>query len=220
MLRELFNRARDILRTEGVVPMLRKGLGRYIYRNATFYVYEHTIKERNEADFLPKVQNFTIKIVHNNQQADELESEGYCFRSHFIGARNGLERGAIAFCIFIDREFAHIGWVATNEEAKRTFDYLPYLVDFTKGEACTGGTETVPKFGGNGLMAYGYYKRFEFLKQMGITTSRNATETSNIMAQRVHAKFCPRICAQAKYLKLLWWEKWEERPPGERPHAS
>ena len=116
---------------------------------------------------MPKIQDFTFKIVSTNQQADELATEGIDFRSNFINARRGLDKGALAFCIFVERELAHIGWVAMTEEAKNTFDSLPYQVDFSNKEACTGGTVTIPKYGGKGLMVYGYFKRLQFLKERG-----------------------------------------------------
>ena len=134
-----------------------------------------------------------MEIITSNQQAGELVARGFDdFRRSFINARQGLDKGAIAFCVFIGRELAHIGWVALNEEAKNTFDDLPYHVDFSNREACTGGTVTIPKYEGNGLMTYGYFKRFQFLNERGIARSRNVVATSNLVSQKVHAKFGPK----------------------------
>lgn len=142
MLSALFTRAKVIFQTEGLVPGLRF-LVPYLFRYDTYYLYKHTMKERNEADFMPKIQDFTLKIVFTNQQADDLAvAMGVDFRSYSINARRRLDKGAIAFCIFVENEIANIGWVAMTQEAKDTFDSLPYRVFFSDKEACTGGTVT------------------------------------------------------------------------------
>ena len=170
------------------------------------------MRERDEADFMPKIQDFTVQIVSTNQQADELAANGFDFRSSWLHARRSLDNGAIALCIFIGQELAHIGWIAISEKGKATVDPVPYHVDFPSKQACTGSTVTIPKYEGKGLMKYGYYRRFQFLQEKGILTSRNAVDTSNIASQKVHAKFGPRIYARAHYLRILWWQFWKETP--------
>ena len=145
-------------------------------------------------------------------EADELEAEGLEFLSQAVNARESLDKGAIAFCIFVGPELAHIGWVAMTEEARRGVDALPYRVDFRNGQACTGGTVTTPKYRGKGLMTYGYWRRFQYIGEKGVRTSRNAVDTSNIASNKVHAKFNPRIYAQARYVRILWWKWWKEKP--------
>lgn len=205
-------RAFTALRKEGLVPSLGILLNdvfqffrNYLFHVSNCYLYEHTIKERDEAAFLPKIQSFDFHIVSSNQQADGLARSGVDFREYFPTARQTLDRGGVAFCIFISGEFAHAGWVALTEEAKKTFDGVPYPVDFSHGEACTGGTLTLPKFRGKGLMKYCYFKRFEFLREKGITISRNAVKADNIISQRVHARFNPKR-RKIRYVRLLKWK--------------
>ncbi len=212
----MLKRAKDILQTEGLKPLLTRGFDfvedwSFVYGD--YYLYEYTLKERNEADFLPGIKDFTLKIISSNEEADELaEAIGFDFRRRFVRARSMLDKGAIAFCIFARGEIAHIGWVALSEEAHKAVDSLPYKVDFLNHEACTGGTLTIPEYRSKGLMAYGYFKRFEFLRGKGILVSRNAVDKSNIASRKAHAKFGPRIYAEAKYLRLLWWHFWKEKP--------
>jgi len=212
----MVKRARDILQTEGLKPLLTRGFAFvevWLFEYGDYYIYEYTLKERNEADFLPEIQDFTFKVISSNEEADKLaEAIGSDFRRRFVTARSRLDKGAVAFCIFVKGEIAHIGWVALSEEAHKAVDNLPYKVDFLNHEACTGGTMTIPQYRGNGLMAYGYFKRFEFLREMGILVSRNAVAKSNIVSQKAHAKFSPRIYAEAKHLRLLWWHFWKEKP--------
>ena len=125
----LLTRAKWLLQTEGLIPLLRQGFvfaASHILRYGTYYLYEHTLKERNEADFVPRIQNFTFEIISTNGQADELAAVGLHFRASSINAKRRLDKGAVAFCFFVGQELAHIGWVAKTEEAKNTFDSLPY----------------------------------------------------------------------------------------------
>ena len=210
----MLRRAKDIFQTEGLITLLGRSFDfvrRWSFRYGRYYLYKHTIEERNEADFTPRIPNLKFKIISTAEEADELAATtGFDIRRRFANARNSLDKGAIAFCFFVEGEIAHIGWVALSEEAKNTFDDLPYKVDFANNEACTGGTETISEYRGKGLMAYGYFKRLQFLREKGITASRNAVIKSNIASQRAHAKFSPKICAEARYLKLLWWKFWKQ----------
>lgn len=211
----LFTRARYILKDEGLMALLSRVVTfstRRFLQYGAYSLYEHTMKERNEAAFMPNIQNFTFKVISTNLQADELVRGGFGdFRQHFTHARRALNKGAIAFCIFVGPELAHIGWVAMTEEAKRTFDALPYRVDFSAGQACTGGTVTMPKYRGNGFMTYGYFKRLQFFYDRGFKTSRNAVAEGNVPSQRAHARFGPRIYAKARYLRIMGWKFWREQ---------
>lgn len=215
----MLKRAKDILQTEGLKPLLTRGfvfVEGWLLEYGDYYIYEYTLKERKEADFLPEIPDFTFKVISSNEEADKLaEAIGSDFRRRFVTARNKLDKGAIAFCIFVKGEIAHIGWVALSEEAHKAVDNLPYKVDFLNHEACTGGTETIPRYRGMGLMAYGYVKRFQFLKGQGIVVSRNAVAKSNIASQKAHAKFSPTVIAEAKHLRLLRWHFWKEKPLGQ-----
>lgn len=216
MLIAILKRARDILQTEGLKHLLTRGFAFVrvqFFDWGDYYLYEYTLKERNEADYLPKIPDFTFKMVIRNEEADRLEEIiGSDFRRRFVKARSRLDKGAIAFCVFIEGEIAHIGWVALSEKAHRAVDNLPYKVDFSNNEACTGGTETIPQYRSKGLMTYGYFKRTEYLRGKGIVVSRNAIAKNNIASQKAHAKFNPRCYAEGEYLKLLWWRFWKEKP--------
>ena len=82
-LTELFERAKQIFQTEGLIPLVRWGFTfgvRRFFQYRRYHFYEEDIeallRERNEANFLPGIENFTIKIVSTNEQADELAAEG------------------------------------------------------------------------------------------------------------------------------------------------
>ncbi|MFC1919421.1 hypothetical protein ACFLWX_01345 [Chloroflexota bacterium] len=98
-----------------------------------------------------------------------------------------------------------------TEEAKFTFNDQPYSVDYANSEGCTGDTWTNPKYRSKGLMKYGYFKRFDYLRSKGIIRTRNVVATYNIVAQRVHTKFRLKIQGAASYLRILRWVRWKEK---------
>lgn len=218
-LTELFTAAKHIFQTEGLTPLLRRGfafMAGCFFRYEAYYLYEidisEVLKQSNEADILPDIQDFTLKIVSTNEQADELARGGLEFRSQFINAGERLDKGAIAFCIFVGQELANIGWVAMTQQAKDSVDGLPFKVDFSNNEACTGDTVTNPKYRNVGLMGYNYFKRLEFLRENGKLRDWATVAKSNVAAQRGIAKLNLKIYAEARCLKLMWWRLWKERP--------
>ena len=214
----LLRRATFILLREGPVAFIGRSLqylSLLMFRYAAVYLYEHSMEQRNEAEFRPKTDGFSLKIISTNKQAGELAEEGFediRLLPVLVNVRKCLDSGAIAFCFFAGRELAQIGWVALDKEAKNCFDILPYQVDFSNKQACTGGTVTMPKYRGNGFMRYGYYKRFQFLLEKGYSTSRNVVERGNIASQKAHQKFNPRKYARGCYLKVLFLRFWKESP--------
>lgn len=217
-MRPLFVRATQIRRTEGWITLLRRTVaftvGR-LFRYRSVYLYEYGTEEvgrLNEADFQPRVDHLVFRIVETNREADELEEQGLEFRSCALNARERLDRGAVAFCIFVGGELASIGWAAMSQEAKDTLPEPPYAVDFRRGEACGADIWTHPEYRRMGLRAYSRFKRLEYLRDHGITTHRSAIARDNVAAQAGHSKTTPRRHAEGRYLKLLWWKSWRETP--------
>jgi hypothetical protein len=208
-------RGEGLLKEEGPFCLLKKGmtfLGHYFFENQTYLVYEYAIKKRNEAEFQPRLRDYCVHVICNNRQADDLEVKGFKFRSSYIYARTNLDKGAIAVCIFVGRELAHISWVALTREAKQFIDYIPFQIDFANNEACTGSALTFPKFRGSGLGAYGFFMKLEILRQMGIKIARCSVAANNIASQKSLAKFDPKIKSTGRYLRILWWHSWKEIP--------
>jgi hypothetical protein len=212
----IVKRSIDILKTEGLKNLLSHSLdylATKLFKREYFYVYQHTIKVREGSQYMPKLNDFDFRIVSSNAEADILAKEmGDDFRSRIIRASERLNKGAVAFVVYIQREFAYIGWAALTEEAKYAIDPRPCKADFANKQAYTGGSFTSPRYRGKGLMTYVYFRIFEFLRHQGITASKNIVSVHNLASQKVHAKFNPKICARARYTKILWWQFWKEFP--------
>jgi len=215
----LFRRAKQIYHTEGFVSLVRRGLAFLLwlffeYRN--YWLYEHaleSIRGVNEADFMPRIDHFDLKVVSSNNEADQLEAEGFEFRSRITNARERLYSGAIAFCIFVGQELANIGWVALSQRAKDSLLDPPFRVDFPGNEACGGSIWTKSKYRRKGFRLYNRFKRFEFLLEKGIVTNRSAIAKNNIASLEGYKRFpATRAYAEGRYLRILWWKSWKERP--------
>ena len=204
----LIRRAIYVLTAEGFISLCKKVaiFSFHLIHYSNHYVYEIDIQESNEIGFRPKINNFTFRIVSTNQQADELIGEGFKIPAHIIDAKYRLENGAMAYCIFVDKELAHIGWVGMTQKAKDILDPIPYHVDFTNNEVCSGDVVTIPKYRGKGLMTYGYFKRLQFLNQIGKRVLRDSVNSDNVASLRVQANFGARKYATVRCLKIFWWQ--------------
>ena len=214
----LFGRANQIYHTEGLMSLVRQGfafLMNHIFEYRTYYLKAYrfeNVKHMNENAFIPKTDNVTIEIVASNEEADELEAEGLEFRSHITNARERLDSGAIAFCIFIGQELANIGWVAMTQQAKDSLNGPPLKVDFSNNEGYLGGTWTNPKYRRLGLHTYVIFKRLEFMLDKGLLTSRSAIAKTNTASLTRIRRLGVWPYGEGRYLRLLWWKSWKEKP--------
>jgi len=209
----LYQRAKYILRHEGWRAFVRQGfsfVGNLFFSYGNYYIYE---KDLNSADqeikIKPKV-DCTLKIISNLYELNELIARGYDFKA--MNFRPKLEKGALAFCLFVRQQLASVTWVASTREAKKEIDYIPLKVDFEAGEVCSGASFTAPAHRGKGLFAYTYSYIFPYLANNGVHKDKFSIEVNNIASQRALAKFNPLITSRGRYLKILWWESWKEQP--------
>ena len=161
---------------------------------------------------MPKITDFTLKIISTNQEADELEADGLEFRSQVGNARERLDSRAVAFCIFVGPELANIGWLAMNQQAKDILKEHPLKVEFSENEAYRGGSWTNLKYRGMGLHSYNLFKRLEFLRDKAIASHRAVVHKENTASQSAQANVGAIAYAEARYLRILWWKSWRERP--------
>jgi len=187
-------------------------LGRFFHYE-TYYIVEYDLsKDWLEADFLPRIEDFTLKIVTTNQEADELGAQGLEFRSYVINARERLDKGAIAFCIFVGQELAYIAWLAMSQQAKDVLDEPPFRVNFSDNEACWGGLWTSPQYRRMGLGTYGAFKRMQFMRERGKVIVRGAVAKDNVASLTMGTTHGQKRPVEARYLRILWWKSWKEKP--------
>jgi len=150
-------------------------------------------------------------MITSNQQVDELVVDGFeDFRHYISNSKRRLVSGAIAFCLFVGKEFASINWVAMDEKAQRSLVPIPFRIDFLV-EALPEDIMTIPKYRQQGLHSYTHYERNRFLKEQGITTlittiRANEHNRSTRLSRRAGSQYYAKV----KYIKLLWWTWWKE----------
>jgi len=211
----LINRTKEIYCLDGLLPVVKKMLA-YLRDNslyyATYYLYEHHIVEMDEADFLPKIDHFSLRILQNIEAFNELRQQRIDLKPQTANIRQWLDSGAVVFCTFKHTELINVGWIALTQKTKEMLEPFQNHVDFSNNEAYLGGAWTRPSYRGNGLMGYNFLKRFQFLMAQGRFICRYVVNTRNITSERAHAKLNSDIYAKAHYTKLLFWKFWREEP--------
>ena len=215
----LFERAKQIYKDGGLILLMRRGfafLGYRLLAYRTYYLYaapiEESLRVLNESHTVPNVGDFSVIVVLSNDEEDELEAQGFVFRSQATDVAKRLDSGAVAFCIFVGRELACVGWVALTQEALDSLDEPPYKVDFANHESCTGRYWTNPKYRGVGLAPYASFNVFKFLHHNRVQVARTAMRTSNISSVRATERASFKAYGECRYLRILWRKSWKERP--------
>jgi len=214
----LFKRAKHICQAEGIVVLLRcvfSFLAYCLFQYRTYYLYAHYPHNDDglpEAALMPQIEHLSYRTISTDREADLLEADGFEFRSHCADSRERLEKGAVALCIFISLELANVVWVATTQQAKDSLKQPPFKVDFSKNEVCVGNGWSNPKYRRMGLRVYGHLKGSHFLLDKGIAVSRYAIAKGNFAARMSTEKVDLHPYAEGRYLRILWWKSWRERP--------
>jgi hypothetical protein len=206
------SRAKYIFLTEGLIPLVRQGFSfitRFFYQDNYYYIIEHSPRRLEEKDFLPSLRNYRFELVES--EGSRSGSAGYVYLTEkVVDAREKLEAGAVAFCVFHENDLASIGWVALDEKAQGSLFQPPYRVDFAAGEASTGGGWTNPSYRGKGLAAYIYFKRLEYIWGKGIKSVKAAVITGNLASLKMHSRFSPVVKSMGRDLKILNHRSWNE----------
>ena len=213
-----YGRARHIYQAHGLRMLLKRGaafVAYCLYEERTYHLVVtrlEKVRQMNESALIPETEDLTLEIVVSNDEADRLEARGLDFRSQDRDSYRRLSSGAVAICLFIGNELAHIGWVAMSKQAHDSLSEPPMTVEFSRGEGSRGGVWTNPKFRRLGLHAYGNFKRLEFMLDKGLMISRGAIAKSNTVSMQTNEKLGAEIYGEGRYIRILWWKSWKERP--------
>ena len=216
-LKSIIQRTQAILDKEGLLSLFKRVstfMIHQIFIHATFYLIEDSIKDIdvNPDDFMPDIPNLNYRFIKTNQEADKVTGEFSDFRLSHHNARERLDKGAMALCIFIGSELAYINWTATTEASKKTFNDIPYKVNFGNKEVVSGGESTEPKYRRKGLSKYGHLLKDRFLKDMGVNKKHATISKSNLISMKAKSGFGHRVYAKGRYIKILGWKLWKETP--------
>ena len=218
-LLSVVRRAWSLVRIEGFGGLLC-GVGRFgvvvilqVYRSEHLRLYELRIDEAGSLPVDAPFEGMELHVVETSEDAERLAEQGYedlVLAIPHLTRR--LDSGAVAVCAFVGVEFASIGWMAFSEQAKRSFDRLPYRVEVENGETCAGGAFTARGFRGRGINTYRFSRELLYMRDHGYQVCRNAIPVDNVPSQRGSERFGARFDRVGHYRRVLWWTDWKVTP--------
>ncbi len=219
----LSNRTKELYIQNGPTGLLETGI-RFlfspIYKRENFWLTVIHLTEENEAEkYYPRISldKVTFKAITSNEEADNLEAEGYSFRktptyfNHNLTLyRKWLHYGAVACCTFIEKDFAAIDWAIISQETQEKIGAPPVRVDYVNHEAFSRGAWVNPKYRGAKLWVYTAWQRNQFLLAKKFTIKRGVVDYTNNPGKGISEASGHKICGTGRRTRILWQTNWEE----------
>jgi hypothetical protein len=218
----LWSSARNFRQKHGFWALVRIGAVLAIspvFALERFYLVERAVKTVYGPADPPQNANtkdFAFFVVSSNEEADKLEKEGYVFRSiHTIwnegegSYKRWLNRGAVALCTFVGKEFGAINWVIMSPEVQERITY-PVKVDYANHEVITRGYWVNPRFRGQGLITYTVLNRDIFLTKAGVKVTKGPVGYANKTGYGLSHSLGSRIYGKARLIRILGVKFWKE----------
>lgn len=217
--------AGEIRRDSGLLALLKHGLRfliRPFYEYHFYYLFEKPLAIVDIESKLAKnksklnTDDLNFKIVSSNREADQLEKEGYEFRSHSTNFNLNHSRytlllnyGLTAFCTFKGKEFVAISWIIASQKAQDNVKPPPISINYDY-ENYVRGVWCHPKYRGIGIHSYTCNSRDLYLAQKGINMLRGASVREKQKIQTIAEAMGSRKYGEARYLKIFCWKFWKE----------
>jgi hypothetical protein len=209
----VLHRATRIIQNDGWPSLVRQGL-RYANNSmltfGTYLVYEIDVSIPTDIVKKKHQEYHRMVVIPDVAEFDRLVVQGYDFGTRKL--RPKLRKGAIAFCVFEDKNLVSETWMALDAEAKSAIDPVPFSVDFKAGQACIGVRFTDPKYRKNRLVEYCVAARLQSLIAGYCNKARMSVNANNKISQKFINRFHTELVAKGNYVKLLGWHYWKEEP--------
>jgi hypothetical protein len=224
-LRVRWEKAKTILRTQGMIVLLKE-MGLYLielvyYRKVFILGTDDWSKELdlNKDDYRPNIDNSIVtKIVYSNQEAAQLEEQGFSFRYYptdwnynLTCYTDWLDNGVIACCTFIGTELGAISWVIPSQKAQNAIKTYPLKVNYANHEVFTRGVWVNPKYRGKGLWRYSRLCRDQLLCKAGMSVARTTVGISNTTGQSLQKASKTIFYGEGYEYRILGWKFWREK---------
>lgn len=221
------SRAKAIRESSGAIGLIRRSISfalEPVFWRKTFILYQRTLQHipaSKEAYFKPDIENLSLKIISSPREAEELENDGFMFRSYptFDNTKSkfywkAMDLGAIATCVFVGKDLANIQFIIPTKHALNKLSPYRTRVNFSGGETYTQSAWTNPKYRLHGLAKYNtFFNRDPFLLKNGITVVRSTFWDQNELGQQLAISLGAKRYGKARLTKILWWNFWEGETP-------
>jgi hypothetical protein len=219
-----FNRRAERIRqrygNKGLIKALFLLLLYPFYKHTRYFLYENIVKPEYEIDEplpLIDISKLSFKVITTNQDARRLESEGYNFRRHPTPFNNylkvyskWLDYGVIAFCTFVDKEFAAICWIIPSREIQTKVKAPPLNIDYDNHEVLPRGAWVDPKFRSLEIYRFNTHNRDKYLVSKGITTLRSTIDITNSPGKGLVEALGQKQYGKSIALRILCFSSWKE----------
>jgi hypothetical protein len=175
----------------------------YFQRN---YVFERDLSENTEVPSGIEAEKAELRIIQTPREMGLLISDGFDLGScpFLAGVKEGLNKGAVLFFLFIGKTLAHSSWVSMDKRAA-LFDPMFRKIK-REDEAGIGPCWTDPFYRGKGFYPRTLYSICEYLSEKGRSKVLISTKKTNHSSKKgiQKAGFVP--VAVVLYVKLLLWD--------------
>jgi hypothetical protein len=220
----LSNRPKEIYKQSGLTGLLKSGI-RFlvspVYKSESFWLTVINLTEGNDANkYYPRISldKLMFKAISSNEEADKLEAEGYSFRNtptyfnhNLTLYRQWLNYGAVACCIFIEKEFVAIDWAIISKYTQEKIGAPPVIVDYDNHEAFSRGAWVNPKYRGLKLWVFTAWHRNLFLAERYFTVKRGVVDYTNNPGKGISEASGHKVCGTGRRTRFLWRTTWKEQ---------
>jgi hypothetical protein len=205
-------------------------LVRFLYQHDSYCLFEYDVCKSLSIKTNPPIcKNYELnfKVVSSNREAQQLENEGFEFRSyrdHFnhssASSTRLLEYGLLAFCTFAGKELAAISWIIPSQKSQNKLKAPPLKVNYSDNEAFPRGAWSNPKYRGLGIYRYNNFNRDQYLREAGINILRAAIDVRNKTGLGLLQALGTRKYGEATLTRILLWSFWKETYSGDVKKVS
>ena len=208
-----FHKGMRILRNYGMAAFLKRFflfLFQNIFVFKTYYLCRRALNNFVKTELKLKGSNSVLVIIHVPSEVDKLLQDGFDFGPYqdIQDIKKLLTNGAILFCIFFGKKWAHTSWASINSGSNIDpfFEQLRH-----EDEVCIGTCSTNPEYRGLGLYPYALSKICEFFKTKGISTAVISTAKNNVASIAGISKAGFSVHSEGYNLNILGFQIWRER---------
>ena len=151
-------------------------------------MYSSDVQSFSNSIDLKPIDDLEIYFWTRESDLKKKVSEGYIITEqsdHIEMLNNGL----IGCFAFVGKEYAHSTWICDTEAKKPLIDRLPFVVDFRRGETCSGASFTPNEYRRRGLYLHAYNAIFNWLKARGVKNDRFTIGYGNVGSRITREKF-------------------------------